>query len=104
MKLYHSTSASRAQAILADGFRDEAFMGVARGVFFADRPLLPFDGVAASAEVTLEVMPSAALQDEWELIEEGRPEDAYREWLVPADVANTWPCRLLTEDERAEID
>ena len=104
MKLYHSTSAGDAQAILETGFRDADFMGVARGVFFADRPLLGFDSVARSAEVTLEVEPTAALQDEWELIEEGRPEDAYREWLVPANVANTWPRRMLTEAERDVLD
>ena len=58
------------------------------------------DGVAAFADVTFEVDFGGADFGEYEIIEEGRPDDAYKEWLIPAQIANGMPRRLLEDEER----
>lgn len=101
MKLYHSTSRRSAEQIMGDGFKDADFYGIASGVFFADRPLLAHDMVAASAETTIEVISglSPSDLDRFQLIEDGRPVDAYREWIIPAEIANRMPRRIMSEAE-----
>ncbi|GMU24984.1 MAG: hypothetical protein AMXMBFR13_50550 [Phycisphaerae bacterium] len=87
MKLFHSTTPEAAAAILKEGFRDttgqylttESFTGV----WFSDVPLDEGEGAKGNELLAIEA-PDARLA-EWEWIEEGKP---YREFLLPADVAN----------------
>jgi hypothetical protein len=97
-KLYHATSHLAAVAIESDGFLDAPFMTIAHGVCLSDRPLDAADGVARNCEVVFEVdVPSDFELEQFEIIEDGRPEEAYREWLVPSELLNLWPRRKITE-------
>jgi hypothetical protein len=100
MKLFHSTTKINAGPIVDSGFIDGDFRGIASGVFFSDRPLDQGDDVAAFAEVTFEVDFGGLDLGEYEVIEEGRPDEAYREWLIPADIVNGLSRRLLEDEER----
>ena len=98
MRLFHSTSRVAAALVTRDGFRDAVFMqevpGVV-GVCVSDRPLDAGDGVARSTEVCFVVsVPPGTDLSSFEVVEERRPSNAYREWLVPAEVLNTWPRRI----------
>jgi hypothetical protein len=87
--LYHATSIAAAQSIDSGGFRDAPFMSVAHGVCVSDRPLDAADGVARHCDVIFEIeIPSGFDLEEFEIIEEERPVDAYREWLIPAAKLN----------------
>jgi hypothetical protein len=97
MQLYHSTSLENAAHIQKEGFKEDDFYGIARGVFFSDRPLDVGDGVARCADVYFEVsVPLGFDLDEFEVIEDGKPDEAYREWLLPAATVNSWE-RVLME-------
>ena len=99
MKLFHSTGAQAADAICRNGFIDGNFMGIASGVFFADRPLDHGDGVASLADACIEVTaPDGFALDAFEVINEDKPEEAYREWLIPADIVNGWQRTQLEGD------
>lgn len=99
MKLYHSTSLASAALILRDGFNDSALLDVAFGVFLADRPLDHGDDVARHANCCLEVrVPDGFELGIFELIEDDRPLEAYREWIIPAEIVNTW-VRIQLEGE-----
>lgn len=97
MRLYHSTLERNAMEIMQGGFKDGNFMGIASGVFFSDRPLDQADGVASFAEVVIgiECSLTTAQLDEFEVIEEDRPPEAYREWLIPAKLVNSMPRAFL---------
>lgn len=98
MQLFHSTSADAALHILSNGFADADFLGIARGACFSDRPLDLADGVAKFAEIVLVVeVPPGFNVEEYEVVEEGRPADAYREWLIPAGMVNAWPRQVFNE-------
>ena len=98
--LYHSTSEQAAQKIELNGFRDASFGGVADGVFFSNRPLTHADGVATFAHVCFQLsLPDDVNIEEFEVIEDGRPEEAYREWLIPAEIANHWHREIFNDDE-----
>ena len=101
MRLYHSTSQEAASQILEAGFEDRLYYGIASGVFFSDRPLDAGDGVAASAEavIVIECKLSADQLDGFEVIVDDRPPEAYREWLIPAALANQMPRELWTDPE-----
>jgi hypothetical protein len=89
MKLFHRTTLDRMRAIVADGFRD----GTGRyltdqdwsGVWFADRPLDIDEGARGEYVLTVDIPESVVVPYEW--VEEGKP---YREFLVPATVANQY--------------
>lgn len=98
--LYHATTLEAANAIDARGFRDARAFGSLRGVFFSDRPLSAADGVARSCDVLLQLqVPAGVDLHANEIIESGRPADAYREWLLPAAMVNAWPCSRYEEPE-----
>lgn len=85
-------------AIAATGFRDAegCYMTseVWRGVWLSDNPLDENEG-AKGADLLAVDIPLEAIAD-YEWVEEGK---SYREWLVPAEVVNGYPRRLLTADE-----
>jgi hypothetical protein len=93
--LYHRTSIDNARAILTDGFRDSAgfFLNTRTwtGVWFCSSPASSEQG-----EVVLTV--KLDIDDEelarWEWTGEGRD---YREWLIPANIANRRATIELTE-------
>ncbi|CAN5309220.1 hypothetical protein BH18ACT5_BH18ACT5_06190 [soil metagenome] len=95
MKLYHRTD--HADEILRDGFLDveDNYMtrNLYRGVWFSDSPLDENEGVTGLT--VLEVDAGAEDLDEWEWVEEHK---GYREWLIPAEVANTWPAHPFDLD------
>lgn len=93
--LYHTTERCNAERILRAGFVDatgDYMIGrETSGVWFADRALdandfgtIHEDPVVILAELALDDLAAIA---EFEWIEEGK---AYREWQVPAVVANRW--------------
>lgn len=99
-KLFHATSSSAAKAIDSGGFLDAPFMSIAHGVCLADRPLDAADGVARHCDVVFEVVvPNGFDLEPFEIIEDDRPDDAYREWLMPAAQLNLWARRRITEFE-----
>ena len=92
MNVFHATSSVAAAAIEREGFRDANFLGIATGVCVSDRPLDAADGVARHCDVVFCIAtPSETALGEFEIEEEGRPSEAYREWLVPAAVLDLWP-------------
>ena len=100
-KLYHRTG--HGEAIMSDGFRDGSgyvldSLGLTGVWFSADFPVDCNEG-AKGDEVLELIVDEDEIQD-FEVEEEGKP---YREYLVPAKVANTWPRRLLTEEQVDEI-
>jgi hypothetical protein len=101
VKLYHRTG--HAEAIMREGFRDTTgnYMTSMEltGVWFsADFPLDGNEG--AKGNQVLELVANESEIEDYEVEEEGKP---YREYLVPAKIANTWPRRLLTEEEVDKI-
>lgn len=98
--LYHSTSERGARAIAACGFAESTLAGMVLGVFLASRPLTWADGVASSAQACFAVeVPDAFVLEPYEIVEDDRPEEAYREWIVPAATVNCWPRRRLPLDD-----
>lgn len=99
-RLYHRTVA--AKAILLDGFRDGTGTYLTWqqhvGVWFSNDPLDANEGV--SGDEVIEVTAPAALLASFEWVEEHKP---YREWLIPATLANTWPRRLVSEAELDDL-
>jgi hypothetical protein len=101
--LYHATSHSVAAAIESGGFLDADFYGIAHGVFLSDRPLDAADDVARYCDVVFEVdVPANFELEQFEAVEEDRPEEAYREWLIPASILNSWVRRRFIEPDDSE--
>lgn len=107
MKLYHTTTVEQAEIIKSKGFRDaEGSYGLAyddgtpfhiRGVFFSDFPLGPGDGLFTNAsEVFVIEIPEDMIKG-YEIIEESK---GYREWCIPAAVAN----KYFTKRESVPLD
>lgn len=99
--LFHRTD--RAQEILTDGFRDTVEQrpgGIARGVWFSDRPLDASDDILGIGLLAVDIPMEIAERYEWQ---DGG--DRYREFCIPADVVNSFgPPRLLDLSPRhAEI-
>jgi hypothetical protein len=96
MKLYHVTSAASAAAIRSTGFRDLTHDFI--GVWFSDRPL--WDGGYADPDclpdgwacLTVDVPDAVAAPY---LLERDAP---YREWRIPAAVANQYRLRTPGAD------
>ena len=107
MKLYHTTTVKRAEIIKSKGFHDaEGSYGLAyedgtpfyiRGVFFSDFPLGPGDGLPTNASEVFVIDIPEDMIESYEIIEEGK---GYREWCIPASVAN----KYFTERESIALD
>ncbi|SRR5258707_4670736 len=103
MRLYHTTTEEAAQAIVSGGFRDATGFYMLSieltGVWFADRPLGPDEGAAGSPELGAPVLvielDEAEIAD-YEVIEEEKP---YREWCIPAELANRSKVTVLHIDD-----
>lgn len=102
MRLYHATSAAAADVIDQLGFLDGAInLGddertgepfIVSGVFFSDRPVDVNEGANACEVVFAVDVPASVDLGDFEILQEGWP---YREWCVPAALANTWPIKRL---------
>ena len=87
MKLFHSTTAATAQAILASGFKDGTdnylTMQLHSGVWVSDRPLDENEGASSSeALLMIEIDGRKIRRFEWV------GDMGYREWLIPAERLN----------------
>jgi hypothetical protein len=93
MILFHRTP--YAESILARGFEDRGgtfgTLNWYEGVWLSDVPLDFNDGVTGDL-LTLEIPDDVIADDEW--IEECKP---FREWLVPAEMANRYPVHRAVE-------
>ena len=96
MKLYHRTY--HANAVLVSGFRDWTGTYMTRhehtGVWFADRPLDENEGAAGDIVLVVEMPDVVAESYEWV------QDIGYREFLIPADVANQYGRPEVAVDER----
>ena len=99
-KLYHSTSAEASSQIELVGFLESSLQDVVFGVWLSDRPLDHGDGVAHRAATCYCIeVPFGIDLSEYEAINEGKPFEAYREWIVPADLVNTWRRSVVESDD-----
>ena len=96
MKLYHGATRYNANQILADGFQDLTsnfglFNAVTgdpvntTGIFFSNVVLDENEGVSSETYFVLDIPDIELTNYEW--LEEGK---GYREWCVPADLANLY--------------
>jgi hypothetical protein len=95
--LYHRTN--EAEQIRAEGFRDGEGSYLTdrrwRGVWFSDDPEAGDQELPNAIVVAIDVPAAVAADYEW--VEEARP---YREFLIPADVANRYgPPRVASPAE-----
>lgn len=100
LKLYHVATYSNAERILADGFHDpQGSLGLIaeealwrpyslKGVTFLQRPTRDRDRDTA----ILVIDPPEEVIAQFELIEEDEQDvkEGYREWCIPAEVANRY--------------
>lgn len=71
-----------------------------RGVWLSDRPLSIMEGAKGNDLLVLDIPEEVLVEYEW--VEE---EKTYREFLVPAEVVNSFsPPRLCDEHEEEEYD
>lgn len=104
-KLYHSTSNDAAVCIQRDGFMESSLQDVVFGVWLSDRPMTACDGVASQSDICFCVdVPLEFDLSDFEAITEGKPIEAYREWIIPAHLVNNWPRRILNETEIDDLD
>ena len=101
MKVYHVTSAESADAVRAHGFVDATgtYLTVNEyaGVWVSDSPL-DINEMAGAYDVCFEIEVPEDSISKFEWVEELK---TYREWLVPAEILNLCPRRIL---EQREID
>jgi len=102
LRFYHRTSA--AKEILAHGFQDrEAVYGTIgagrtfSGVWLSDRPLDAADCIHGDTLLAITIPEDVVAEYEW--IEEGKH---YREWLVPAEIVNSFGPPTVCVDHEAE--
>jgi hypothetical protein len=99
MKLYHRTTASRAEAILRDGFKDGTGHYLTdqlhSGVWLSNEPLDCNEGATGDVLLEVEGLIDAELAA-YEWVEEGK---TYREWLIPAAIVNTKATVRIVDDE-----
>jgi hypothetical protein len=113
MKLFHCTTDSAAQQIMARGFRDGRLSGIVgselRGVSLSAVPIDQNQGAKGNIVIEVTVPNSIDLHD-FAVQEERLPTDPLLpgevpesmpvwEWLVPSSVVNAWPRRQLSTDE-----
>ncbi len=96
MRLFHTTSEEAATAILRDGFHDAAgsYGFVSWSSPVCSSPIRPWgfnegavDDPVVGAPVLVVEIPEEVIA-EHEIIEDAKPEGVYREWIVPAELAN----------------
>jgi hypothetical protein len=101
MILYHRTSATAAERILCDGFRDGVGPYLTpeehSGVWLSNVPLDCNEGADGDTLLRVELPEQAIADFEW--IEDGKP---YREWLVPARLINEKASGLCVVNEDDE--
>jgi hypothetical protein len=96
--LFHTTSLAVARRIVRSGFVDSENWPPFVGVWVADRILDAGDGVATACGAAVRMDSSGVDLSSYEVITEGKPPDAYREWIVPAALLNALPRQVVTED------
>jgi hypothetical protein len=107
LRLYHRTTDDAARSILAGGFRDAArdymFGVIISGVWFADRPLDENSGTVLGGEALLTLEIPDAVLEPFEVYELDSPGPGYREWLIPARIANLYRRRLSLVQSESEL-
>jgi len=109
MKLYHRTYF--AEAILKEGFKDRTGYYMTNrpwtGVWFSDHVLDPNEGADGDRVLMLEI-PEHVI-DYYEWIEEDlktgeRTNWGYREWLIPAELVNSYgpPIEVIENEDTLE--
>ncbi len=96
--LFHTTSLAVSRRIVRSGFVDSTNWPPFVGVWLADRILDAGDGVATACGAAVRVDCNGVDLSSYEAITEGKPPDAYREWIVPAAFLNPMPRQVVTED------
>ena len=101
MEVFHRTDAG--DEILSDGFRDGhgSYMthNEYSGVWLSNTPLDANEGAEGDQLLAVDIPEDVLTKYEW--LEEGKQ---YREFLVPAEVVNSYgSARLLSEDEEARL-
>lgn len=96
MRVFHRTPVG--QKIINEGFRDaeDCYLtdSLHRGVWLSDIPLSVCEGAKGKDLLTLEIPDDVLAEYEW--VQEG---PAYREFLIPAEVVNSYgPPELCDED------
>jgi hypothetical protein len=97
MIFYHASTPDRIRSILSEGFQDGCGSYLTRstyvGVWFSDRPLDENEGASGHTVLWIEAPEREFGEYEWK--EPGKP---YREFLVPATLANKYgPARRTVE-------
>jgi hypothetical protein len=102
MRIFHTTTRDRADAILRDGFRDASgfygFMTERTGVFFSDIPVGVSEGAKGDPLLGDPVLVVEIPESE---IEAYGWTDAITEWCIPAAVVNQYTPAVLSEDDPA---
>jgi hypothetical protein len=98
LTLYHTTTLAQASQILKTGFVDGAgpypTESGEKGVWLADRPLYPSDGVYGDTTLAIEV-PMEVVAD-YELLAEKKE---YRQYLIPARILEGFPVAPSGQDD-----
>jgi hypothetical protein len=98
MRLFHRTYRRNADAILRDGFRNATgnylTKHLYKGVWFSNEILDENEGANGDTVLSIDLPEEVIANYEW--IEEGKP---YREWLIPARVANGSEVTEIPESE-----
>jgi hypothetical protein len=110
VKFFHHTTKEAARQILEEGFADRPRAWPAgtdlAGVWLSDVPLDLNDHARHHYDIHL--MLDGLEEDElaqFELLEEGREDRSYREWLVPSEIVNSkGRISILTEEEAERQD
>ena len=101
MKLWHCTFAANEiiESGFRDGFGDYLTLHEHGGIWFSDTPLDANEGACGDAYLMIEIPEELIEIYEW--IEEGK---GYREFLIPADLANRHgPPQLVSEADGWEL-
>ena len=83
---------------------ESSLQDIVFGVWLSDRPLDAADGVAHQNGICFCVdVPLDFDLSNFEAINDGKPIEAYCEWIIPAVLVNSWPRRIVDEDELERI-
>ena len=100
MRLYHRTTTEAAKSVLATGFRDGTDTYMTRreysGVWLSDVPLDENEGAFGDVVLLVDIPLTDGELAAYEWVEEQKP---YREFLVPALVANRAGLTVLSDEE-----
>ena len=92
MLFYHATSAASADALLKEGFKNNQIANavadiIPEGVYFSDYPLNTNSDTKGNTTLIIE-MPEGEITENYEIVCENW--SAYREFVIPADVVNSY--------------